>query len=78
MLNSYRIPITVRSEYKAYNCLFFMGREKLLLVRLVFALLSAMIAMPLGGRGKGQWNGAALTYRDSLTGLPRCCGHPNV
>jgi hypothetical protein len=51
ILDSCRVPITIRSEDKFYNGLFLMWREQLLLNRLVLSCLSSVTAMPLSGRG---------------------------
>jgi len=69
ILDSRRVPITIRSEDKVYNGLFLMLREQLLLDRLVLLYLSSVIAMPLGGRGKRRWGRFALALCSGLARL---------
>ena len=69
ILDSCRVPITIRSKDKVYNGLFLMWREQLLLDRLVLSCLSSVIAMPLGGRGKRRWGRFGLTLCRGLTRL---------
>jgi hypothetical protein len=69
ILDSCRVPITIRSEDKVYNGLFLMWREQLLLDRLVLSCLSSVIAMPLGGRGKREWGRFVLALCSGFTGV---------
>lgn len=70
ILNSCRIPVSVRSEDMIYDRLLFTGSEQLLLDRLIFKRLSAMVTVPFRRRGQGG-RGDEVAPRSSVATVLR-------